>query len=217
VVEYDSEITEHPVEEGPETGDHQQLKNPVIRLKGTISSTPLDLSVAIANITAGGLAAITSSQARTNLLNTGLSQGVGVVSGVLQGNAANIASSAFAGAVDAISRTILIYTYQNKQPFTVLTRRQRFDNVLIKHLSFPRSEETGYALDFEMDIRQLTIVTPLQVQKTQLDESVISTGASATNLGNQSTQLASTQVQQAVQGSSLGSIPGVAAKSPGFF
>lgn len=217
VVEYDSEISEHPVEQGTEVSDHQQLHNPTIRLKGTISSTPLDLSVAIANIAAGTLAAISSSQARSNLLNSGLSVGTGIVGAALQGNAGNIAANAFAGAVDAVSRTILLYCYQNKTPFTVITKRASYTNCLIKRLSFPRDENTGYALDFEMDIRQIRIVTPIKVQKTQLDESIISTAASSTNLGNQATQLASNQVQSAVSSSSLGSVPGVASKSPGFF
>lgn len=216
-VEYDSDISDHPVEAGTEVSDHQQLKNTAIRLKGTISNTPLDLSTAIANIAAGGLAAITSNQARSNLLNSAVSQGTGIVGATLQGNAGNIGSSVFAGAVDAISRTILIAAFQSRTPFTVITRRARYDNVLIKRLSFPRNEETGYALDFEMDIKQITIVTPLKVQKTQLAENVISTASSPTNLGNQSTQLASNQLTQAVKSSSLGSAPGVSAKSPSFF
>ena len=217
VIEYDSEITEHPVESGPEIGDHQQLHNPTIRLKGTMSATPLDLSVAVANLAAGALAAISSSQARSNLLNSGLSQGIGIIGAKLQGSAGNLAANAFSGAVDAISRTILLTAFQNKTPFNVITKRAIYTNCLIKRLSFPRDENTGYALDFEMDIKQIRIVSPLKVQKTSVAENVISGAASSTNLGSQATQLASSQMQGAVSGSSLGSVPGVASKSPGFF
>jgi hypothetical protein len=216
-VEYNAEVTEHPVEDGPEVSDHIQILNPVIRLKGTISNTPLDLSVAIANIAAGGLAAISSSQARSNLLSSGFSQGVGILGAALQGNAGNIAANAFAGSVDAVSRTILLYAFQNKVPFTLVTKRQTFQNVVIKKLRFPRTEDTGYTLDFEMDISQLKIVSTLKVQKTQTSEDVISSAASSTNLGSQSTQAASQQIQTAVQGSPVGSAPGVAAKFPGVF
>lgn len=217
VVEYDAEISEHPVEAGTEVGDHFQRKNPTIRLKGTISSTPLDLSVAVANIAAGGLAAISSAQARSNLLNSAMSQGTGILGAALQGNASNIASNAFAGAVDAISRTILLNAFETGSPFTIVTKRQRYDNVLIKKLTFPRNEETGYALDFEMDIKQIRIVSPLKVQKSQVSEDVISSGSSSTNLGSQSTQLASSQMQSAVKTSPFSLSPGMSTKFPGAF
>jgi len=200
-VDYDADVTEHPVEEGPEVGDHIQLLNPIVRLKGTISSTPLDLSVAIANVAAGALSAITSSQARSNLLNSGFSQGVGLIGAALQGNAGNLAANAFSGAVDAVSRTILIAVYQNKVPFTLVTKRQTYPNVVIKKLRFPRNEETGYALDFEMDIKQIKIVSTLTVQKQSLAESIISTASSIIGLGSQSTQAASPQIASAVAGS----------------
>lgn len=216
-VEYETEISEHPVEAGPEVGDHAQRKNPTIRLKGTISNTPLDLSTAIANVASGALAAISTSQARSNLLNSAFSQAQGIVGSVLQGNASNLAANAAAGAVDAISRTILLNAYESSLPFTVLTRRQRFDNVIIKKLHFPRDEDTGYALEFEIDLKQIRIVNPLVVQKNTVDEAVISGASSSTNLGNQSTQSTSAQLQNAVQGSTLGQTPGVVSKSPAFF
>lgn len=217
IVEYTAEISSHPVEAGLEISDHSQKKNPTIRLKGTISNTPLDLSVAVANIAAGAFAAISSSQARSNLLSSAATIGTGILGASLQGNASNIGSNAFAGAVDAISRTILINTFEQVVPFTIITKRQKFDNVLIKKLTFPRNEETGYALAFEMDIEQIRIVTPLKVQKGNVAESVQSTASSSTNLGSQSTQLASAQMQSAVKASTLGSAPGVADKSPGAF
>jgi hypothetical protein len=217
VVTYDAEVSDHPVESGPEISDHIQLKNPTIRLKGIMSSTPLDLSVALANIAAGTIAAITSSQARANLLNSGISEGVGIAGSALQGSAGNLAANAFSGAVDAVSRTILINAFQAKTPFMLVTRRMSYKNVVIQRLSFPRNEETGYALAFEMDIKQLRIVSPLKVQKTQLAENVINGGASSTNIGSQSTQLVSPQTIQAVQSSPLGSLQEAFAKSPNFF
>jgi hypothetical protein len=216
-VEYRADITEHPVEMGPEVSDHAQLKNPIVRLRGKISNTPLDVSVDIANILAGGIAAASSSQVRQNLLNTGLSQISGLAGAALQGKTGNLASSAFAGAMDAISRTILINVLEAKQPFSILTVRQRFDDMLIERLRFPRDENTGYALEFEMDIKHVTIVTPLTVpQFTQVAENVIS-GTGATSIGSQATQNVSAQGVAGVQSSpTLFSAPGVAAKSPNF-
>lgn len=186
------------METGPEVTDHIQLRNPTIRLKGTISNTPLDLSVSIANLAAGTYAAITSSQARSNLLNSAVSQGVGMVGSALQGKAGNIAANAFAGAVDAITRTILINAFESKTPFTVFNKRQTFNSVVIRKLSFPRNEGTGYALDFKMDIKQIRVVSTTKVQKNNVSEDVISGAASITNLGSQSTILASNQMTSAI-------------------
>lgn len=216
-IEYSAEISDHPVEEGPEVSDHIQLHNPTIRLKGTISATPLDLSVAIANFAAGGIAAATSSQVRSNILNSGISQGLGILGSALQGNAGNLAAQGFSGAVDVVSRAILTYCYENKTPFTIMTRRQRFDNVAIKRLSFPREEETGFALEFEIEIRQMRIVSALKVQKTSLSEDVISSASSSTSLGSQTTQVVDDQVASSVKGSPVSGVPSVGTKFPGAF
>lgn len=215
IIEYEAEVTEHPVEQGLEIGDHRQPKNPTIRLKGEISNTPLDLSVAIANIAAGTLAAISSSQARSNLLNSGFSQSTALVGAALQGGSNNAAANAFAGAVDAVSRTILEYAFELQAPFTVVTRRKTFTNCVIQRLRFPRTEETGYALEFEIDIKQLRIVSSLQFLKSAVAEDVVSTASSSTNLGSQATQTATPQVASGVKGSTLMSSPGVAGKFSG--
>lgn len=217
VVEYDAEIAEHPVEAGPEVSDHSQKKNPTIRLKGTISNTPLDLSVAIANIAAGGLAAISSAQARSNLLNSAVTQAVGIAGATLQGNASIIGGSVFAGAVDAVSRTILQYVFESGTPFSVMTKRATYKNVIIQRLRFPRNEHTGFSLDFEIDLKQIRIVSPLKILKNSVSEDVISTASSSTSLGSQATDTASPQIEQAVQKTSLGTDPAVAGKSPSFF
>lgn len=212
--EFSAEVTEHPVEFGPEVTDHIQLRNTVLRLKGKISSTPLDLGVAAANVLAGGLAAFTSSQARSNLLNSGISQGLGLIGAALQGNASNPAADGVAGALDAISRTILLTVFENAIPFDVITKRQTYRNMVIQRMSFPRNDETGYALEFEIELKQVRIVTPLQVTKDMVAENVISSGSSSTNIGSQSTQLANGQTVSAIQNSSLGGAPGMAEKFP---
>jgi len=124
----------------------------------------------------------------------------------------------FAGAMDAISRTILINVWEAKQPFSILTVRQRFDDMLIERLRFPRDENTGYSLAFEMDIKHVTIVTPLTVpQFTQVAENVIS-GTGATSIGSQATQDVSAQLQSQVQASpNLAAAPGMNLGSPGYF
>lgn len=215
--DYTAEVTEHPVEFGPEVSDHIQLHNPVLRLKGRISSTPLDMSIAIANIAAGALAAYTSSQARSNLLNSGLSQGTALVGTALQGNASNLAAQGLSGALDAVSRTILLSAYENRIPFDVVTKRYRYKNMVIQRLSFPRNNETGSTLEFEIDLKAVIIVKPLKKQKNTVDESVISSGSSSTNLGSQATQSVSPQMESAIGSSPMASAPNMSSTYPTVF
>lgn len=196
-----AEVTEHPVEQGPEITDHIQIKNATMTLKGKFSNTPLDMSIAIANTLSGAYQAFTNSQARSNLLNTGLSQGVGIVGAALMGGASNIAANGAAGALDAIARTILLTAYQNKTPFNVVTKRQTYTNMVIESLSFPRNESTGYALEFEVSLKQVRIVSPSKVQKTQVAESVIPGASSITNIGSQATSPASGQMTSSMRNS----------------
>ena len=214
---YSAEITDHPVESGTEISDHFQPKPVMLRLKGKISSTPIDAGVAIANVLAGGYQAFTNSQFRSNLLNSGVSQGIGLVGASLQGKSQNIGASAASAAMDSVSRSILLTVYSNGIPFDVVTKRQRFSNMLIANMSFPRTDETGYSLDFEMELKQLRIVSPNKVLKTQTSEDVISSAASSTNVGAQATQQASTQTTSAISDSNLSSIPGMSSKFPGLF
>ena len=127
--EFTADVTQHAVEKGPEVSDHIQLKNPTLMLRGKVSNTPLDLSVSIGNVLAGGIAAATDSQARSNLLNTGLSQGASLLGGALQGKVSNPLAAGVAGAMDAISRTIFLAAYTNKTPFNVVTKRQTYTNM----------------------------------------------------------------------------------------
>lgn len=201
-----SDVTQHPVEKGPEVSDHIQPKNTVLKLKGKISNTPIDLSSSVGNLLASGLQTITSAQARTNILNTGLQQGGGILGAALMGDAGNVAAAGLSGAADALARTALLAARDNGTPFDVVTRRQRYPSMVIQELKFPRTNQTGKALEFEIDMIELRIVSPLQVQLTQLAEDVINGGTPSANLGAQTSQAASNQALTAVNGSWLRSI-----------
>lgn len=200
--DFEFDVTQHPVEKGPEVSDHIQEKNPTLKLKGKISNTPLDLATSIGNLVASGISFISSGQARANLLNTGLQQAAGIGGAALQGNAASL-GGALAGAADALARTALLNAAQGKTPFDVVTKRQRYPSMVIQKLSFPRTNQTGYALEFEIEMIALRIVSPLQVQLTQLHESVISGASPATNLGSQTTRAVSDQATSSINGSWL--------------
>jgi hypothetical protein len=185
--EYTADVTQHPVESGPEVSDHIQLKNPTLRLKGTISNSPLDLAVSVGNAVAGGLGAITSSQTRSNLLNTGLSQAAGTYGAALLGGAsASSATGSFlGGAADALARSVLLNAFQNKQIVDIVTKRQKYESMVIQSLSFPRDSNTGYQVVFEMSLIHIRIVSPLETLLSSVAENVITSASGTTNLGSQ--------------------------------
>ena len=207
--EFTADVTQHAVEQGSEVSDHIQLKNPTLTLKGKISNTPLDLNVSVGNLLAGGIASITSSQARSNLLNTGLQQAAGIAgASLLAGNAGGAASAltggqGLAGAADALARTALLNAYENKTPFDVITKRQRYESMVIQRLKFPRDASTGYALYFELEMIKLRTVSAFFVQLTQLSEDIISSATPSTNLGAQTTQQVSAQTSASSHNNSI--------------
>lgn len=200
--EYTADVTQHPVEEGPEVSDHIQLKNPTLRLRGTISNTPLDLATSVGNLLAGGLAVVSSSQARSNILNTGLQQGAGIIGAKLLGRSAN-GANALAGAADAIARTILLNAYEQRRPFDVVTKRQKYEDMVIERLSFPRDQNTGFQLVFEIELIHLRIVSPFSVQINTVAENVVTSATGKADLGAQATGAVSDQTTGAVNGSIL--------------
>lgn len=206
--EYTADVTQHPVESGPEVTDHIQLKNPTLKISGTISNSPLDLSVSIGNLLAGGIDVITSSQARANILNTGLQQAAGIAGASLLGGSGiqGAAGGAFGGAADAIARTVLLTAFETKSIFDVVTKRQKFEDMVIQSLSFPRDASTGFQVMFELEMVRIRIVSPLSVQLGSLAENIVTAGAGKTNLGAQATAGVTSQTSGAVGGSWLRSI-----------
>lgn len=201
--EYTADVTQHPVEVGPEVSDHIQLKNPRLRLVGTISNTPLDLSSSIGNLIAGGTAFFSSAQARENILNTGISQAASIIGAKILGNASNPLSGGLAGAADAIARTILLNAFEQRQPFDVMTKRQKYGNMVIEKLHFPRDTRTGHQLAFEMDMIHLRIVSPFAVQINTVSEDVVTSAVDKTDLGAQSSAGVSDQASSSANKSWL--------------
>lgn len=199
--EFSSTVTEHATEDGTEITDHIQLKNPTLMLKGVISSTPIDIQVAIANALAGAVSAATSSQFRSNFLNTGLSQVPGIAGGALMGNSA--AAGAIGGVIDAIARSALLDAWERKARFDVITSRQRYTDMVVESMRFPRSSTTGRALEFELELKHIRTVAPIQVRISTVDEKVVTSATQNTNMGSQAATQTSSQTATKFNGSIL--------------
>lgn len=127
----------------------------------------------------------------------------------------SLLSSAAAAGADSLARTTLLALIQNRTPFDVVTKRQRFQNMVVQSLKMPRNKDTGYAVYFEIDLIQLRIVSPQFVNVQQLAEDIISSGSSNTNLGSQATNATSSQAQMSLGGSWYRQVYN--GKSPNFF
>lgn len=185
VPEYSTEITDNPVEDGIEVTDHMQLKPGKLSIKGTISGSPIDLEVAIANLIAGGISAVTSAQFRDNVLNSGVQNASGVAGANLLSGAAAFGGDAISGAIDSIARAALLDCYERKARFDVVTKRQRYTNMGIETMRFPRGPATGNQLLFELELKQIRIVSPLQVKISSVAENVVTSAVPQSDLGNQ--------------------------------
>lgn len=199
--EYTADVTQHPVEAGKEVTDHIQLKNTTLKLKGIMSNSPIDLSNTVANVIAGGLAVITSSQARSNLLNTGLQQASGIAGGALLGNASG--SGYLGGALDSLARALLISAFESKQIVDIVTKRQKYSSMAIQSLKLPRDAETGYAVVFEIDLIQIRIVSPITSILSSVAENVVTSATGNTNLGSQASAGVSSATSSAAGGNSI--------------
>lgn len=182
---YEADVTEHPVESGPEVTDHIQLKNPTLRLKGTVSATPLDLATSIGNLIGGGLSLITDSQFRGNFLNAGIQRAAGAIGATLLQGAALNAQSLISGSPDAIARSILMSAYERKARLDVVTKRVKYTSMVIESMTFPRTAETGSQLMFELQLRQVRIVSAQSVQVGNTADSVLNSATSLLGLGSQ--------------------------------
>ena len=199
--EFTAAVTEHPVEEGPEVSDHIQLKNPTLQIVGTISNTPIDLQTTIGNLLSGGIAAVTSSQFRDNVLNSGVQQISAVAGAKLLGASASQAlGDAVSGAADAIARSALLDAYERRARFDVVTKRYRYESMVIERLSFPRDPQTGRQVVFELEMKRIRIVSAFTVQIENLAENVVNSATPVAALGNQVTKGVTPQVASSASG-----------------
>lgn len=208
---FEADVTEVAVEDGPEVTDHIQLKNPRLQLQGTISQTPLDLSTSIGNLVGGAVETFTSSQFRSNVLNTGIQQAAGVATAAVLGGASDPLANLQAGLADSIARSLLLSAYERRARFDVVTKRQRFESMVIQKMTFPYASDTGKQLVFNLDLKQVRIVKPFTVQIDTVGEDVLTSAVDKTDLGKQATAAFNASNEAAVNQSTFARIADLAA------
>lgn len=172
---YESDITEHAVEDGPDVSDHIRPKNISLEIEGVISSTPLNLSAQ-----AQGLVSAAGSILGSQL--GGFGSALGAIGGAFVG------ASLFSDADDPakVAHDMLTAIWKNRRLVTVITGLTQYENMAIQSLSFPRDQKTGKQLRFRATLKEVRKVTAKTVPIKKVHPSVKHTAPSKADLGNQS-------------------------------
>lgn len=171
--ERSAEATENEVEDGAIITDHVRLKNRTVTLDCMISDAPVSIL------------------------------GLGVSTDDFLGAAKDFSGgdkSAFEGLVKAERKKpaeawkYLNELLEKRQPFSIVTALQRYENMVITKLSAPRTPENGRSLMFTVELKQLTIVKSqvVKIAAFKLQKGgAANSGQSKNDLGKQATKQAS--------------------------
>lgn len=150
---FDSEVTEFPVESGSTISDNVRPKPITLSMDGIVSNSPIGSvrqqravsapSASNSLFSTIGAAALTSSGAGDGLI-TPTDDDIG-----------NPAAEAY---------QLLQEVRTTREPVTVVTTLDVFDNMVMIHLSIPRKPGNGAALEFSATFQQVEIVTNNRVR-----------------------------------------------------
>lgn len=160
-IDYSSEITDHPVEDGFSISDHIYKKPLRIRVEGSIIDTPISVVGTIKNI-AG---VFTDS----NILN----------------NAKNFFGTKGKKQITAFE--ILTGIHHDRTIIDVVCNLNTYSNMVIESLTFPRDNRTGNRLLFEVALKQITLAKVKTVTISSNPRNVQDMLNNKTNLGIQQT------------------------------
>lgn len=136
---YESEATSYPVETGTDITDHIRPRPIVVTLEGIVSDTPLT-KAAVARVANGDFVA-----------------GLLPLDDASDTTAFGEATSGLLPSDDALLRLIAIR--DARQPVSIETSLQIFDNMAMIGLSIPRASDNGDALRFSATFQQIRFVT----------------------------------------------------------
>jgi hypothetical protein len=189
-VQLEADITQFPVEDGPDVSDHIRIKPVVVTIDGFVSEAPLNLEASIQGAigAAGGLAG--------NLAG-GFGQTIGNVAGGF------IGGQLFGGSQDPaqMARDALEDLFNKRVPVTLVTKRKVYTDMVMSSLSFPRDQESGTGLKVQMRFQKIVIVKAQTVTLNNLSKKVSASAAPKAKLGNQTPNPPS--AEQSSKGSSL--------------
>lgn len=188
--EYESEVTEHPVEDGADITDHVRVKNFKLSMEGIASETPINLSSSLVGLVsaAGGIAGSKLAGA----------YGKAALGGKVGAAVAGIGINTQLGKRSPAEtmREFLIGLVQSRQLFKLWTPQRRYDNLVMVSVSFPKDQSTGRALKFSAQMREIIIVKSQAVRLDNVDRSVLHTAPKTGDLGKKAASATSAEKSQ---------------------
>ncbi len=158
----EAEVTDHPVEDGPDINDHIRPKPATIDLEGIISETPLTLVQDAKSLTTDRTAALKSiargfGGGATSQLASKLTRQYGSIA---SGAAGFAGASLFQNDTNPAkaARLMLEKLLVEKTIFTLNLKHKSYKNMAITKLVFPRTNDVGKALKFSMSCKQINVV-----------------------------------------------------------
>ncbi len=179
----EAEVTNNPVEEGPDVNDNVRLKPVSIQIDGFVSEAPLNLSASVQGLAAAAGGAVGN-------LAGGFGGAIGQVAG---GLAAKLGLNA--QDPSQVARESLERIMEQKLLVTVVTKRRAYQDMVLVSLTFPRDLGNGQGLRFQARFQQINIVSAQVVQLAKLAKTASHSAAVKSKLGNQATTSPNAQVQ----------------------
>lgn len=206
--ELSAEITDNEIEDGSNVSDHVRLKPQRLTINGLISSSPLtNFSAGIGTIVTASTAFVSQAVGPSLLGNV-----VSTLAGTTIGSLAGLVNLPPRKPEDAYK--FLEEIWKKREPFSVVTKLKRYENMIITSLSVPRSASVGDSLQFTATLQQVTIVKTqtIEIPAFKIASGSKARGASTASLGKQATKTPATAT-----GEKGSSIAFAGAKKFGFF
>lgn len=180
-INYSNEITDHPIGSGASVSDHIYAKPTILKLEGSIIDSAIDI--------------VGTSQNILNLFDGNLLTNI---SNKIQGLSTK----------ERTAYEVLKALNTNKQPVTVVTALDSFENMAIESLTFPRDEDTNARLLFQITLKQITYVSVQNVFISGNRRPTRDLISDRLNFGTQQTNVLTPREDQA-SGSALANLFGI--------
>lgn len=185
--QFDSDVTENPVEDDTAISDNIRPKPVTIQIEGEASESPLNLEASLAGLITSAAGALGGALA--GAASSGLGSALGSVAG---GLGASLLLSSDDKAAKA--RDVLTSIWEERRMFDIAApsiRSEYTKNLVMQSLSFPRTATTGGKVAFSMTLKQIRIVETQTVKVSRLATSVKHTGGKKDKTGKRGANTAS--------------------------
>lgn len=188
---FENELTQHPVEDGPDVTDHIRSKPITMQIEGIISESPLGIEGQKAGL-------VSSGASYANRAVGGFKGAAG--STIVGAGAGKLGAKLFqsGGSPAELGRKALENLITQKIRFRIAIGTRILDNMVMTRLSIPEDNQIGQALKFTATIQQIMVVTGETVLIEKISSSVAHTAGKKTNLGAQATTEATSQKKTSI-------------------